>query len=104
MTTFYKQLSSNEKKSLTHSMRILTNEFLANYNSGGNNFFNLEELLNDLYFYWLRNSAEKNYMWCKESGIDAFSKKFSKEMKTALRTIYFRQSLAIGKVSFSKRF
>lgn len=91
MNCFYNRLSPSGKKSLTHSMRNLTHGFLESYNWNANASYNhTEDLINDLYFYWLRNSADKKYFWCKNLDENVFSEQFASEMKNILRFIHKR--------------
>lgn len=87
MNSFYDGLSTKKKISLSRSMRFLTMDFLESYNNQFTTHDNQDEILNDLYFYWLRNSAIKNYLWCDELGSEAFSTGFSNEMKTSIKEI-----------------
>ena len=84
MTLFYEFLSPNKKKSLLFSMRYLTKDFLESYQYDLTTFNNENEAINDLYFYWLRHSAERNYQWCQDLKLDIFSEGFTKEMKQLL--------------------
>lgn len=79
--------------SLTHSMNILTRDFLISYDWDLSKYTNKDDIMNDLYFYWFRNSAEKRYLWCEELSGDVFSEKFANEMKIMLYLIYCRLSL-----------
>jgi hypothetical protein len=104
MTTFYKQLPFNKKISLTHSMRFLTQDFIKNYNWDSVDKTKSKDLFDELYFYWLRNSAEKKYLWCEDSDADVFSDSFTLEMKTSLRLVWFRLNLESqgNKFNFNK--
>lgn len=85
MNSFYDGLSKKKKISLSHSMRFLTLDFMESYNNQLTTHDNQDEILNDLYFYWLRNSAIKNYLWCEDLGSEAFSIGFSNEMKNSIK-------------------
>lgn len=79
--------------SLARSMNILTKDFLKSYEWDMSKYLNKEEIVNDLFFYWLRNSADKHYLWCEELGSDVFSEEFANEMKVTLYIVYCRYSL-----------
>lgn len=83
----YQTLSTGDKISLMNSMRILTKDYLKSYQWDISGFRNRRELVNDLYFYWIRHSAEKDYKWCQYSDEVFLSPKFAQEMKKNLRTI-----------------
>lgn len=93
MNTFYKRLSPHKKMSLSHSMRILTKEFLSSYEWDMSIYKNKEDVMNDLYFYWFRNSAEKKYAWCNNLSDDVFSEDFVSEMKITLYIIFCKLTL-----------
>lgn len=74
--------------SLTKSIKILTINFLESYEWDTSNFENEEELINDLYFFWLKNSAERKYYWCQEISEEVFSIEFANNIKKILRKTY----------------
>ena len=89
---FYRHLTSNQKKSLMHSMRIMAHEFLKSYHYDLRSFDTEEEIENDLYFYWLRNSLFKNYHWCDALNTYTFQKSFYDETNTILKFMYKRHT------------
>lgn len=90
METYYYQFDFKQKISLTTSMFALTKNFLKSYDWNLSDYDNDEEIINDLYFYWLRMSASKQYAWCKEHNDSFLSSPFALEMKIKLKSVLFR--------------
>lgn len=86
MKNFYLKMSPGVKRSIIFSMKTLIREFLSPYKGNLDTFQTIDDLLNDLYFYWLRQSGENNYIWCNSTNIDVFSNEFTFEMKKILRS------------------
>lgn len=88
MKTFYQRLSPGQKRSLVFSMRTLIKEYMDGYKWEVNSFKSKEVMISDLYFYWLRNSAERRYLWCEHLNDRVFSDKFAREMKKKIKETY----------------
>lgn len=87
MDKFYSLLNASQKKSLSLSLKNVFNEYMDNYNWDFKLFKNKEIIVNDFYFYWLRNSAYRNYSWCEGLKDEFFSESFAREMKKKIRVI-----------------
>lgn len=88
---YYRRLKSGQKVSLNRSMVVMTKKFLEEYNWNVSYFQDYESLLTQVYFHWLRNSAEKNYSWCESFKYEFLSKKFANEMMKRLDSILKKQ-------------
>jgi len=88
MKTFYRTLSPGQKRSLVFSMRTLIKEYMDGYNWRVESFKTREVMISDLYFYWLRNSADRRYLWCENLNDRVFSERFAREMKKKIKEIY----------------
>lgn len=88
MKSFYTQLSASQKKSISISMRFLIKEHMDAYEWNMEHFKTKDVLVNDLYFYWLRHSATRQYLWCEQANEYVFSTVFAREMKKKLRIIF----------------
>lgn len=93
MNSYYKNLSPGKKISLNHSMKSLTKDFIKKYTINLLKERNKEDVLNELYFYWLRNSADKKYAWCNNLNEEVFSEQFANEMKITLYIVYCKSIL-----------
>lgn len=96
MGNHYNNFPKNQKISIIHSMQTLVRKFLHSYEWDLSLYENDEELLNDVYFYWLRTSASKEYVWCKEYNDLLLSNEFAYEMKAKLKIYLY-------KILFSER-
>lgn len=83
----YRELKRKHKISMTHSMRILTKEYL-NYHKPKITHDNYYDLLNSSYFYWLRKCAERNYLWCDRIDEQIFSHDFNLDTKNRFKYIF----------------
>lgn len=66
-------------------------------------YVNKEDIVNDLFFYWFRHSADKRYLWCEDLESDVFSEEFANEMKVNLYVIYCRHSLKHLKIEQKRK-
>lgn len=89
--------------SLRNSMNILTKDFMKSYQYDMSKYTSKEDIMNDLFFYWFRNSADKRYLWCEELSSDVFSEEFANEMKITLYVIYCKYSLKYEKTKLKKK-
>lgn len=65
MKKSYQELTSGQKISLTHSINAQTIRFMEHHQKDISNYRSKQDVINDLYFFWLRTCAESNYIWAK---------------------------------------
>ncbi|PGK52517.1 hypothetical protein CN918_32550 [Priestia megaterium] len=102
MINHYLNFNRNEKNSVMQSMFVVTLQFLNNYHWDLSTYQDDDELINDLYFFWLRTSAHKQYVWCTEDNDYFLSNEFAATMKQILKRTLLRE-LILSRQSLSRR-
>lgn len=91
MFNHYLNFNRSEKNSVMQSMYVVTLQFLKNCHWDLSTYQNDDELINDLYFFWLRTSAQKQYVWCSEDNEYFLSNEFAATMKQILKRTLLRE-------------
>ena len=91
MINHYHNFNRSEKNSVTQSMLVVTLQFLNNYQWDLSVYQDDDELLNDLYFTWIRTSAHKQYVWCTDESDVFLSNEFAYAMKRILKKTLLRE-------------
>lgn len=80
-------ISTNLKISLTLSMKSQIESFVNKHNGYVGIYRTEENLIDSIYFYWLRNSSRKNYKWLQQKNIHIFLKNNTPLLKIRLKIL-----------------
>ncbi|WP_088363584.1 hypothetical protein [Bacillus cereus] len=79
-------IPSNLKISLSMSMRNQVKCFLRDHKGNIKIYKTEEDLLDSLFFYWVRNSSRKKYKWLHIKNINEFLNTYVLLLKNRLKT------------------
>ncbi|MCK2000628.1 hypothetical protein MZM54_04405 [[Brevibacterium] frigoritolerans] len=81
------EIPVNFKISLTISMKNQIISFM-DYHKGYIDIYHSEDdLLDSLFFYWVRNSSRKDYKWIQQKNIIGFLNTYSPLLKNRLKVL-----------------
>jgi len=80
-------IPANLKISLTLSMKNQITSFVDKHNGYVGIYRTEENLIDSMFFYWLRNSSRKNYKWLHQKNIHIFLKNNAHLLKIRLRIL-----------------
>jgi len=91
MDKSYKELPFNCKISINISLDYLVARFYLSYNGDFALYSSDEQIINDLYFYWIRTSVTNSYLWSQTIDIEHFfSPFFSNPIKIKIKQKLYR--------------
>lgn len=90
---FYGGLSFYKKRSFNKSMNDAINDFLENKYEILSEYNTYELLISDIYFHWIRFSAEFKYKWCSDNSDFLLQNDFFEETKVTLYVCFCKNKL-----------
>lgn len=85
-------------RSINFTLRLQVRYYLRSYSDGIGDSFTLEDIVDNIHFYWFRNSLEREYKWTKDLDTIMYIENNSSQMKMKIK------ELAISELGRNKNY
>lgn len=81
------RLSPETMRSINFTLRLQVRYYLRSYEEGVGKAYKLRDIVDDIHFYWFRNSLVREYKWTKDLKTINYIENNSSEMKVKIKEI-----------------